>query len=62
LAQLFITAPGETLEALLRAADQALYRAKAEGRDRVVVSGLTVDVIPSCELCLSPDPIGLMGV
>lgn len=29
---------GETSEGLLRAADQALYRAKAEGRDRVVVA------------------------
>lgn len=28
---------GATAEAVLRAADQALYRAKAEGRDRVVV-------------------------
>ena len=28
---------GTTAEAVLRAADQALYRAKAEGRDRVVV-------------------------
>jgi diguanylate cyclase (GGDEF)-like protein len=28
---------GNTAEAVLRAADQALYRAKAEGRDRVVV-------------------------
>lgn len=29
---------GETREAILRAADAALYRAKAEGRDRVVVA------------------------
>lgn len=29
---------GETSEMLLRAADQALYRAKAEGRDRVIVA------------------------
>jgi diguanylate cyclase (GGDEF)-like protein len=28
---------GATAEAVLRAADQALYRAKADGRDRVVV-------------------------
>lgn len=30
---------GRTREVVLRAADQALYRAKAEGRDRVVVAG-----------------------
>ena len=32
-------AHGRTAEMVLRAADEALYRAKAEGRDRVVVSG-----------------------
>jgi diguanylate cyclase (GGDEF)-like protein len=30
---------GRTAEAVMRAADDALYRAKADGRDRVVVSG-----------------------
>ena len=30
---------GKTAKELLRAADAALYRAKAEGRDRVVVEG-----------------------
>lgn len=30
--------PGETLEAWVQRADQALYRAKAEGRDRVLAS------------------------
>jgi PleD family two-component response regulator len=30
---------GETMDALLRAADAALYEAKAAGRDRVVLSG-----------------------
>ena len=29
---------GTVAEALLRAADRALYRAKAEGRDRVVIA------------------------
>jgi diguanylate cyclase (GGDEF)-like protein len=29
---------GRTMEAVLRAADAALYRAKQEGRDRVVIA------------------------
>jgi diguanylate cyclase (GGDEF)-like protein len=32
---------GRTIETVLHAADAALYRAKQEGRDRVVVAGKT---------------------
>ena len=38
------TDSGSTGEAVLQAADAALYRAKAEGRDRVVAAGQGSDI------------------
>ena len=40
--------------ALVRAADRAVYRAKADGRDRVVASGQIERVIPPSTASVSP--------
>jgi PleD family two-component response regulator len=37
--------PGEDPHATLREADRALYQAKAEGRDRVVVAGSARELV-----------------
>ena len=38
--------PGGRLEAAMRSADQALYRAKEEGRDCVRIAGSSAPVLP----------------
>ncbi len=39
--------PGQTLSTLFAAADAALYRAKGEGRNRVVFAGTSVSAVPA---------------
>ncbi len=44
---LALAGPDDTVETWLQRADRALYRAKEEGRDRVVVAGQRAQVLPA---------------
>lgn len=49
---------GDTLHELLRAADAALYRAKAGGRDRVEAAGVTGGMVPGTTVAETPEAKG----